>query len=440
VSCAESCNETADNCTANDPNGSACNDNLFCNGADTCSGGTCSGHAGSPCNGPDGDADCAETCDESADDCAANDPNGSACDDGVFCNGADNCFAGACTLHAGDPCPGPDGDGDCSEICDEGADACSANDPDGASCTDGLFCNGADSCSGGTCSAHVGNPCSGADGDADCSEICDEAANNCNANDPNGSSCTDGIFCNGADTCLAGACTVHPGNPCPGPDGDSNCAESCNELGQNCALPDLNGSGCNDTLFCNGADTCNAGSCSVHAGNPCPGPDGDNDCSEVCNEGADNCSGNDPNGSFCDNGLGCDGSDSCSGGGCVPGGVCCGTVDFTFTVNSNSGGVFDSAEWPGGQQAQSSISGCNVTINNPNSNIDQVCTIAAPFSVAGFNGFQNCFGFGGEDGDGCQPVSCPPAGIGSCCSTRPSCSAALNGSGSARYFVRCIDP
>jgi len=31
----------------------------------------------------------------------------------------------------------------------------------------------------------------------------------------------------------------------------------------------------------------------------------------------------------------------------------------------------------------------------------------------------------------------PPAGIGSCCDARPSCSAALNGSGSARYFVRC---
>jgi hypothetical protein len=44
-----------------------------------------------------------------------------------------------------------------------------------------------------------------------------------------------------------------------------------------------------------------------------------------------------------------------------------------------------------------------------------VCTIAAPFSVNTFSGFQNCVGQGGEDGDGCEPVSCPFAGIGSCC-------------------------
>jgi hypothetical protein len=41
----------------------------------------------------------------------------------------------------------------------------------------------------------------------------------------------------------------------------------------------------------------------MSTGNPCPGPDGDSDCSETCNEGADNCSTNDPNGSFCDIGI-----------------------------------------------------------------------------------------------------------------------------------------
>jgi hypothetical protein len=111
---------------------------------------------------------------------------------------------------------------------------------------------------------------------------------------------------------------------------------------------------------------------------------------------------------------------------------------FTFTVNSNSGGAFNSAQWPGGTATQSQNANCSVTINRPNNNIDLVCTLASPFSVSGFTGFSNCFGTGGEDGDGCQPVSCPPAGIGSCCSGRPSCSAALNGSGSAKYFVQCV--
>jgi hypothetical protein len=120
-------------------------------------------------------------------------------------------------------------------------------------------------------------------------------------------------------------------------------------------------------------------------------------------------------------------------------GVCrCPNQFYTFTVNSNSGGPFDSAEWPGGTTSQSAVSGCSVTINRPNNNVDLVCTLAAPFSVNSYTGYSNCFGTNGEDGDGCQPVSCPPAGVGSCCSTRPSCSAALNGSATAQYFVQCI--
>jgi hypothetical protein len=124
---------------------------------------------------------------------------------------------------------------------------------------------------------------------------------------------------------------------------------------------------------------------------------------------------------------------------CV-GAVCsCGNHNFTFTVNSNTGGAFDSAEWPGGTATQTDAPGCSVTINLPNDNIDKVCSLGAPFSVASTTGYSSCFGSGGEDGDGCQPVSCPPAGIGSCCNTRPSCSAALNGSGSARYLVTCLN-
>jgi hypothetical protein len=122
----------------------------------------------------------------------------------------------------------------------------------------------------------------------------------------------------------------------------------------------------------------------------------------------------------------------CSGNRCK-----CPSVTFTFNISSNSGGVFDSAEWPGGTATQNGPTGCSATINRPSGNIDLVGTLGNPFSVNSFAGYSACFGTGGEDGDGCQPVSCPPAGIGSCSSTRPSCSAALNGSGSARYFVQC---
>lgn len=127
----------------------------------------------------------------------------------------------------------------------------------------------------------------------------------------------------------------------------------------------------------------------------------------------------------------------CLSGRCTDGRCKCGDREFTFTVVSNEGGWGDSAAWPGGTQSQTSSPGCSVTINNPNANIDLICTLAAPFAVNGFTGFTSCSGLGGEDGDGCEAVECPPAGIGMCCAGRPSCSAALNGRGKARYHVRC---
>ncbi len=314
--CSESCSDSAGGCTGDDPEGSPCNDGVFCNGADFCANGTCSVHAGNPCAGPDGDGNCAEVCSEAADACSAPDPNGSVCNDGVFCNGTDQCSGGLCSVHSGNPCPGADGDGNCKETCSEAADACTASDPNGSACTDGLFCNGTDTCVNGNCSNHAGSPCPGPDGDGNCVESCNETADSCNAADPDGSACSDSVFCNGADKCSGGACSVHPGNPCAGPDGDGNCSESCNEAADACNLADPNGIDCNDGVFCNGADYCSAGACSSHAGNPCAGPDGDLNCSETCNESGDSCNGADPNGSACNDGLICNGADTCVGGSC----------------------------------------------------------------------------------------------------------------------------
>jgi hypothetical protein len=97
------------------------------------------------------------------------------------------------------------------------------------------------------------------------------------------SDCNDGLFCNGSELCISNSC-VAGSPPCPGPDGDGDCSESCNEAANNCTLADPDGSACTDGLFCTGVDSCSGGSCSVHAGDPClPG--------EVCDEEADICSG-----------------------------------------------------------------------------------------------------------------------------------------------------
>jgi cysteine-rich repeat protein len=106
----------------------ACNDGLFCNGADTCSAGVCSGHAGDPCTSGGG---CADACNEAADDCfdlagtpcldegnactddacdgaglCAHPANTDPCDDDNPCTNPDACAGGSCT---GTPAPAPPG-------------------------------------------------------------------------------------------------------------------------------------------------------------------------------------------------------------------------------------------------------------------------------------------------------------------------------------------
>jgi hypothetical protein len=117
--------------------------------------------------------------------------DGLTCDDGVYCNGADSCQDGSCFGHAGDPCPGPDDDGDCNETCDEAAAACTAYDGDGALCAGGV-------CEGGSCQTPYDNG-------TPCTEPTECAS----------AYCTDGVCCSQPDC----------GNYVCGPGGD--CRETC---------------------------------------------------------------------------------------------------------------------------------------------------------------------------------------------------------------------
>src|SRR6185369_17583228 len=97
------------------------------------------------------------------------------------------------------------------------------------------------------------------DGSLDAGELCDDgntASGDCCSSTCvtalDSTPCSDGVFCNGADTCKSGLCSQHSGNPCAGPDGDGNCAESCNENAALCNAPDPDGSACTDSAFCNG--------------------------------------------------------------------------------------------------------------------------------------------------------------------------------------------
>ncbi len=79
-----------------------------------------------------------QVCDASATATSWTNHDGSACDDGLFCNGADSCLDGACTVHDGDPC-GDDGvlcNGE--ERCDEEQERCEHG---GDLCGEGYSCN-----------------------------------------------------------------------------------------------------------------------------------------------------------------------------------------------------------------------------------------------------------------------------------------------------------
>ena len=268
-------------------------DPLDCNDGSICTDDICDPSQGCLhppiCN--DGLACTVDTCDEGTGACT-NTPDDVACTAG-------GCKVGTCEPND----PGADDDG-----C-----VITAINPDGTPCNDGLFCQSSDTCLGGACQGTARdcsdpNPCT--------ADSCNEATDTC-VHDPaplNGSACNDSLFCTVGDLCQAGSCQGTPRNcsdtnPCT--------ADSCNEAGDVCVNNPgpLNGTACNDNLFCTTGDTCQAGACQG-AARDCSGLDGP--CTDgVCSEGTDQCvAQNHPNGSSCDDGQCGTIDDTCSGGVC----------------------------------------------------------------------------------------------------------------------------
>lgn len=131
-----------------------CDDELYCNGAESCVNGQCES-GDRPC---DPETTCA-TCDEDGDVCVVPACTVDAdCDDGLFCNGFEQCLNCVCTEGEA-PCPNTE---DCI-VCMEDLDACASGCGSDEECNDGVFCNGVESCF--ECLCFSGEPpC------ADCSE------------------------------------------------------------------------------------------------------------------------------------------------------------------------------------------------------------------------------------------------------------------------------
>ncbi|MEO8604390.1 MAG: hypothetical protein ABI629_17585, partial [bacterium] len=181
---------------------------------------------------------------------------GEECDVGAGNGTLATCCTADCRLRSGGDSCSADDNACTDELCD-GSQAACAHVPNTEPCDDGIFCNGRDDCADGVCSAHAGSPCAGPDGDADCRESCDEAARTCEAADAPGSSCAaDASPCTD-DVCdAAGACAHMPRS------GDCDDGDACT-LHDVCAagLCQAGAAACDACQSCDAAGSCSGAVC-----------------------------------------------------------------------------------------------------------------------------------------------------------------------------------
>lgn len=338
-------------CT-NVPADALCDDGLLCNGAETCSvDAGCQNGTPLDCSGLD--QACLEgRCDEDTAGCVAAPINdGGLCDDGRFCTVGDRCSGGLC---AGDARDCSDGAACTTDHCDESAgtciwtpdhaacddsnactdDACLAgtgclNTANDTPCDDGLFCTVGDICSDGAC---TGSPRDCSDGATCTIDSCDETAGAC-VQTPSDQVCDDGLYCNGTETCDAALDCLAGASPDCSPL-DGACVDgTCDETTDACiASPARQGLGCDDGAFCTAGDTCTAGLC---VGTPRDCADAVGCSIDACDEEADVCR-HVADDTACDDGAFCNGAETCDPeAGCVAGTAPCFDLDCGLLCNED---------------------------------------------------------------------------------------------------------
>ncbi len=292
-----------------------CNDDLYCNGEETCSAGTCLSGISPNCN--DLDSACTiGSCDEDNDSClSTNRPDATNCSDGLFCTQGDTCNAGVCQGITRDCSSSSDA---CNTgTCDETQDQCVASPkPNETSCDDGMFCTDIDRCQSGVCTGHE-RSCDALN-DSCNRGTCDENANSCVATPvSDGTGCNDALFCTLEDHCVAGLCLGNTPRDCSSVSDQCN-SGGCDETADRCvAHPVANTTPCNDNLFCTVGEQCQSGSCTAGLPRDCSASGGS--CrTGTCDESADQCTGSpQPDGTSCDDTRFCTVQDHCQAGSCI---------------------------------------------------------------------------------------------------------------------------
>jgi cysteine-rich repeat protein len=179
-----------------------------------------------------------------------------------------------------------------------------------AQCNDGFFCNGAEQCIDGDCVSGV-PPCN--DGVSCTIDSCNEITDSC-SNIADHSQCENGLFCDGEEVCDVELGCV-PGVPVQCEDDGKECTiEFCNEVLNICDTDNqcscITDEDCDDLLFCNGIETCVDNNCAKGELVDCNDP---YVCTlDSCNEQTDLCESEvTPECSTCGNGLECQSNVEC---------------------------------------------------------------------------------------------------------------------------------
>ncbi len=222
------------------------------------------------------------------------------CDDGLYCNGAEDCIGGACVAGTTINC----NDGiDCTDdSCNEATDSCD-NIPEDTECDNQQYCDGAETCDPAV-GCVAGTPVDCDDG-VDCTtDTCNEATDSCD-NVANNAYCDNGLYCDGVETCSA-TLGCQAGTVVDCDDGVDCTDDSCNETTNSCDNV-ANNANCDNGLFCDGVETCDPTLDCQTGSDPCPG--------SMCSEDDDMCVECIVDGD-CDDGNACT-EDSCDNGTCV---------------------------------------------------------------------------------------------------------------------------
>lgn len=313
---------TADSCSAASgvvhtplPNGTSCADQDVCNGSETCDGaGSC--QPGTPLALDDGNPCTSDACDATLG--VRHDPvlAGIACADADLCNGAETCDASG-NCQPGTPPSVSDGNPCTADTCDPLGGVSHTPVAAGSNCSDGNVCNGSETCNGaGSCAA--GTPVAVDDGNPCTTDACDATAGVTHAPVAAGFSCADADVCNGSETCNAsGAC--QPGQPLDFDDQNPCTVDGCHPVLGVQNTPAAAGTSCSDGLLCNGEEQCDENA-TCDSGVPTVIDDGDPCTFDQCSESQGVTHQLVAAGTACGDGDVCNGTETCdSSGSCMPG-------------------------------------------------------------------------------------------------------------------------